>query len=78
VICAKRERFRLSSRFPERARHCSAETANAIATTDNDIDVASLVVDDVKRTETPVTLPPSPLIALKDEVWLGVRNAVSQ
>ena len=46
--------------------------------TDGEIDVASLVIDGVKRTEAPVTLPPPPLIALKDEVWHGVRSAVSQ
>jgi hypothetical protein len=46
--------------------------------TDGEIDVASLVIDGVERTEAPVTLPPPPLIALKDEVWHGVRSAVSQ
>jgi hypothetical protein len=46
--------------------------------TDGEIDVASLVIDGVKRTEAPVTLPPPPLIALKDEVWHGVRSAVGQ
>ena len=46
--------------------------------TDGEIDVASLVIDGVKRTEAPVTLPPPPLIALKDEVWHRVRSAVSQ
>ena len=46
--------------------------------TDGEIDVASLVIDGVKRIEAPVTLPPPPLIALKDEVWHGVRSAVSQ
>src|ERR1700743_451091 len=33
--------------------------------TDGEIDVGSLVVDGVKRTEPPVILPPPPLIALK-------------
>ena len=42
--------------------------------TDGEIDVARLVVDGVKRTEPPVTLPPPPLIALKDQVWHGVSN----
>jgi hypothetical protein len=46
--------------------------------TDGEIDVASLVVDGVKRTEPPENLPPPPLIALKDQIWHGVRNAVSQ
>jgi LssY C-terminus len=45
--------------------------------TDGEIDVASLVVDGVKRTEPPQTLPPPPWIALKDQVWHGVSNAVS-
>jgi hypothetical protein len=46
--------------------------------TDGEIDVASLVIDGVKRTEPPETLPPPPLIALKDQIWHGVSNAVSQ
>jgi LssY C-terminus len=46
--------------------------------TDGEIDIASLVVDGVKRTEPPQTLPPPPLIALKDQIWHGVRNAVTQ
>jgi hypothetical protein len=46
--------------------------------TDGEIDVAALVIDGVKRTEPPVILPPPPLIALKDQVWHGVRNAISQ
>jgi hypothetical protein len=46
--------------------------------TDGEIDVASLVIDGVKRTAAPVILPPPPLIALKDEVWHDVRSAVSQ
>ena len=45
--------------------------------TDGEIDVASLVVDGVKRTESPETLPPPPLIALKDQIWHGVSNAVA-
>ena len=45
--------------------------------TDGEIDVASLVIDGVKRTEPPETLPPPPLIALKDQIWHGVSNAVS-
>src|ERR1700743_2463572 len=44
--------------------------------TDGEIDVASLVVDGVKRTEPPVILPPPPLIALKDQIWHGVSNAM--
>ena len=46
--------------------------------TDGEIDVASLVVDGVKRTEPPETLPPPPLIAVKDQIWHGIRNAVAQ
>jgi LssY C-terminus len=46
--------------------------------TDGEIDVASLVVNGVKRTEPPATLPPPPLIALKDQIWHGVGNAIGQ
>ena len=46
--------------------------------TDGEIDIASLVVDGVKRTEPPATLPPPPLIALKDQIWRSVSNAVTQ
>jgi hypothetical protein len=46
--------------------------------TDGEIDVASLVVDGVRRTEPPETLPPPPLIALKDQIWHGVSDAVTQ
>jgi hypothetical protein len=46
--------------------------------TDGEIDVASLVADGVKRTEPPEILPPPPLIALKDQIWHGVSNTVSQ
>jgi hypothetical protein len=46
--------------------------------TDGEIDMASLVVDGVRRTEPPEILPPPPLIALKDQIWHGVDNAVSQ
>ena len=45
--------------------------------TDGEIDMASLVVDGVRRTEPPEILPP-PLIVLKDQIWHGVDNAVSQ
>jgi hypothetical protein len=44
---------------------------------EGEIDVASLVVDGVERTEPPKTLPPPPLIALKDQIWHGVRNAAA-
>jgi hypothetical protein len=46
--------------------------------TDGEIDIASLVVDGVRRAEPPVILPPPPLIALKDQIWRGVSNAVTQ
>jgi hypothetical protein len=46
--------------------------------TEGEIDVASLVVNGAKRTEPPEMLPPPPLIALKDQIWHGVRNAVTQ
>src|SRR5450631_2687575 len=46
--------------------------------TDGEIDMASLVVDGVRRTEPPEILPPPPLIALKDRIWHGVRNAVTE
>jgi hypothetical protein len=46
--------------------------------TDGEIDVARLVLDGVKRTEPPTTLPPPTLIALKDQVWHGVSRHVAQ
>jgi hypothetical protein len=46
--------------------------------TDREIDVASLVVDGVKRAEPPQMPPPQQLIALKDKVWHGVTSAVLQ
>jgi hypothetical protein len=46
--------------------------------TDGEIDVARLVLDGVKRTEPPTTLPPPTLIAFKDQVWHGVSRHVAQ
>lgn len=46
--------------------------------TDGEIDIASLVVDGVKRTEPPATLPSPPLTALKDQIWRSVSDAVTQ
>jgi hypothetical protein len=46
--------------------------------TDGEIDVATLVVDGIRRTERPITLPPPALIALKDQVWHGISNTMSQ
>jgi hypothetical protein len=45
--------------------------------TDGEIDFASLVVDGIRRTEPPDTLPTPPLIALKDQIWHSVGNAVA-
>jgi len=46
--------------------------------TDGEIDFATLVVDGARRTEPPVTLPPPPLIALKDHIWHGIGRAVGR
>ena len=46
--------------------------------TDGEIDVARLVLDGVKGTKPPATLPPPPLIAFKDQVWHRVSNVISQ
>ncbi len=46
--------------------------------TDGEIYIATLVVDGVRRTEPPVTIPPPAFIALKDQIWHGVSNAISQ
>jgi LssY C-terminus len=46
--------------------------------TDGEIDIASLVVDGIKRTKPPGILPPPPLIALKDQIWHGIKNAVAE
>jgi hypothetical protein len=46
--------------------------------TDGEIDVATLVIDGARQTTPPVTLSTPPLIALKDQVWHGVRDAIGQ
>jgi hypothetical protein len=46
--------------------------------TDGEIDVARLVVDGAKRTTPPATLPPPALITLKDQVWHGVGDLITQ
>ena len=46
--------------------------------TDGEIDVATLVVDGVRQTAPPVTLPAPPIIALKDQIWRGVSQALAQ
>lgn len=43
--------------------------------TDGEIHLATLVVDGVRRTEPPATIPAPPLIALKDQIWHGVSGA---
>ena len=44
--------------------------------TDGEIDVATLVIDGVRQTKPPVTLPPPPLIGLKDQVWHSISKAI--
>jgi LssY C-terminus len=46
--------------------------------TNGEIDMASLVVDGIKRTEPPATLPSPPLITLRDQIWRSVSDAVTQ
>jgi hypothetical protein len=46
--------------------------------TNGEIEIASLVVDGIKRTDPPATLPPPPLIALRDQLWRNVSDAVTQ
>lgn len=45
--------------------------------TDGEIDVATLVIGGISRTEPPVTIPAPPLIRLKDQVWHGVGDAIA-
>jgi hypothetical protein len=45
--------------------------------TNGEIDMASLVVDGVKRTEPPAALPSPPLITLRDQLWHSVSEAVT-
>jgi hypothetical protein len=35
------------------------------------------VIDGIRQTRSPVTLPLLALIAVKDQVWYGVSNAIS-
>lgn len=46
--------------------------------TDGEIDVASLVAGGVRREKPPAILPSPPLVALKDQIWHGVSNTMSQ
>lgn len=46
--------------------------------TDGEIDVATLVVDGVRRSEPPTVVPPPALIALKDQVWRDVKDVVNK
>jgi hypothetical protein len=46
--------------------------------TDGAIYIATLVVDGTRRAEPPVTMPPPTVMALKDQVWHGISNAVGQ
>ncbi len=46
--------------------------------TDGEIGLATLVIDGVKRAESPETIPPPTLIALKDQVWHGVSGLIGQ
>lgn len=46
--------------------------------TDEEIYIATLVIDGIKRTEPPVTIPPPAFIALKDQIWHGVSNVITQ
>src|SRR6267154_6434805 len=46
--------------------------------TDGEIDFASLVFVGAKRPQPPATLPPPALITLKDQVWHGVGDLITQ
>jgi hypothetical protein len=46
--------------------------------TDGEIEIGSLVANGVKRIEPPAVLPPPALIALKDQIWHGVGDAIGQ
>ena len=46
--------------------------------TDGEIEIATLVVDGAKRSEPPVVVAPPALIALKDQVWRDVKDAVNK
>src|SRR5262249_35163806 len=46
--------------------------------TDGEIGVATLGIDGARQTAPPATLPPPPLIALKDQIWHGISDAIGQ
>jgi hypothetical protein len=46
--------------------------------TDGEIHIATLVADGAKRAEPPETIPAPPLIALKDQIWHGVGDALAK
>jgi hypothetical protein len=46
--------------------------------TDGEIDVAIPAVDAARQMQSPVTISPPPLIALKDQIWRGVSNAIGR
>lgn len=45
--------------------------------TDGEIYIATLVIDGTRRMEPPVRIPAPPLIALKDQIWHGVGDAIA-
>lgn len=46
--------------------------------TDGEIDLATLVVNGERQTQPPVIVPAPALIAMKDEIWHGISNAIGQ
>lgn len=46
--------------------------------TDGEIEIATLVPNGIRSAQPPKTLPPPPMIALKDQIWHGIKDAVSQ
>lgn len=44
--------------------------------TDGEIMVANLVIDGAKQSDPPATLPPPPLIVMKDQIWRGISTAL--
>jgi len=46
--------------------------------TDGEIDVATLVVAGVRQAQPPLTIAPPPVIAVKDQIWRGISNAINR